>query len=141
MKHIDNLYKRLIVSQDPSGHTAEVNKQIRSKLYKTILDDIKKLRKKQSKVNYISEKYEKLDYEIRLRLLKETQAIVDEYVVASESGNLKSWKAMYGDIEYYIKNFFYYRIDGKYEAKKKTLRDYKFLDEETLRHTTQRRVR
>ena len=51
-------------------------------------------------------------------------------MLARKNGDLKSWKAMYGDIEHYIKNFFYYRMDGKYETKKKTLKDYKFLDEE-----------
>lgn len=139
MKQIDNLYKKLIANQDSSGQSVKVDKQIRSKLYKTILDDIKKLRKKQYKIDSLSEKYEKLDYEIRLRLLKENQVILDEYILAREKGDLKSWKAMYGDIGYYIKNFFYYRMDGKYEAKKKTLKDYKFLDEEPLRISESRR--
>ena len=139
MKQIDNLYKKLIAHQDSSGQAVKVDKQIRSKLYKTILDDIKKLRKKQYKIDYLSEKYEKLDYEIRLRLLKEIQVILDEYILAREISDLKSWKAMYGDIGYYIKNFFYYRMDVKYEAKKKTLKDYKFLDEEPLRSNGSRR--
>jgi len=132
MKQIDNLYKKLITHQDSSGRSVDINKQIRAKLYKTILDDLKKLRKKQHKIDFVSERYEQLDYEIRLRLLKEIQIILDEYVLARENGDLRSWKAMYGDIEHYIKNFFYYRMDGKYEAKKKILKDYKFLDEESL---------
>jgi len=132
MKQIDNLYKKLIAYQDSTGRSVKINKQIRSELYKTILDDLKKLRKKQHKTDYISEKYEILDYEIRLRLLKEIQIVLDEYILARESGDPRSWKAMYGDIEHYIKNFFYYRMDGKYETKKKTLKDYKFLDEELL---------
>lgn len=132
MKQIDNLYKKLITHQDSSGRSVDINKQIRAKLYKTILDDLKKLRKKQHKIDFASERYEQLDYEIRLRLLKEIQIILDEYVLARENGDLRSWKAMYGDIEHYIKNFFYYRMDGKYEAKKKILKDYKFLDEEPL---------
>jgi len=139
MKQIENLYKKLINNQDSSGQSVNINKQIRAKLYKTILDDIKKLRKKQHKTDYISEKYEQLDCEIRLRLLKEIQIILDEYVLAKESGDLRSWKAMYGDIEHYIKNFFYYRMDGKYEAKKKILKDYKFLDEELLQINKKRR--
>lgn len=129
MKQIDNLYKKLIACTESSGQAVEINEQIRSKLHKMILDDLKKLRKKQHKTVYISEEYKKLDHEIRLRLLKEIQVILNEYVLARESGDLKNWKAMYGEIGHYIKNFFYYRMDGKYEAKKKALKDYKFLDE------------
>jgi hypothetical protein len=129
MKQIDNLYKKLISCTESSGQTVEINEQIRSKLHKMILDDLKKLRKKQHKTVYISDEYKKLDHEIRLRLLKEIQVILNEYVLARESGDLKNWKAMYGEIGHYIKNFFYYRMDGKYEAEKKALKDYKFLDE------------
>ncbi len=129
MKQIDNLYNKLISCPDSSEQKVKINEQIRSKLHKVILDDLKKLREKQHKTDYISEEYKKLDHEIRLRLLKEIQIILNEYVLARESGDLKNWKAMYGEIEHYIKNFFYYRMDGSYEAKKKTLKDYKFLDE------------
>ncbi|MBW2555124.1 MAG: hypothetical protein JRE20_13500 [Deltaproteobacteria bacterium] len=129
MKQIDNLYKKLISCTESSGQTVEINEQIRDKLHKMILDDLKKLRKKQHKMVYISEEYKKLDHEIRLRLLKEIQVILNEYVLARENGDLKNWKAMYGEIGHYIKNFFYYRMDEKYEAEKKALKDYKFLDE------------
>ena len=129
MKQIDNLYKKLISCTESSGQAVEINEQIRSKLHKMILDDLKKLRKKQHKTVYISDEYKKLDHEIRLRLIKEIQVILNEYVLARESGDLKNWKAMYGEIGHYIKNFFYYRMDGKYEAEKKALQDYKFLDE------------
>ncbi len=129
MKQIDNLYKKLISCTESSGQTVEINEQIRDKLHKMILDDLKKLRKKQHKTVYISEEYKKLDHEIRLRLLKEIQVILNEYVLARENGDLKNWKAMYGEIGHYIKNFFYYRMDEKYEAEKKALKDYKFLDE------------
>jgi len=130
MKKIDTLYNKLISSLDSSGQKVKINEQIRSKLHKMILDDLKKLRKKQHKTDYTSEEYKKLDYEIRLRLLKEIQIILNEYVLARESGDLKNWKAMYGEIGHYVKNFFYYRMDREYEAKKKALKDYKFLDEE-----------
>jgi hypothetical protein len=129
MKQIDNLYKKLISCTESSGQTVEINEQIRDKLHKMILDDLKKLRKKQHKTVYVSEEYKKLDHEIRLRLLKEIQVILNEYVLARENGDLKNWKAMYGEIGHYIKNFFYYRMDEKYEAEKKALKDYKFLDE------------
>lgn len=132
MKQIENLYKKMLDHQDSVGKSLNINKQIRSKLHKTILDDLKKLRKNQHKIESVSDKYAQLDCEIRLRLLKEIQIILDEYVLARKSGDLRSWKTMYGEIEYYIKNFFYYRMDGKYEAKKKILKDYKFSDEEPL---------
>lgn len=129
MKQIDNLYNKLISGAESSDQSVEINEQIRSKLHKMILDDLKKLRKRQHKTIYISEEYKKLDHEIRLRLLKEIQVILNEYVLARERGDLRNWEAMYGEIEHYIKNFFYYRMDGKYENEKKALKDYKFLDE------------
>ena len=139
MKQIENLYKKLIDNQEIPGEPARINKQTRAKIYKTILDDLKKLRKKQNKTEDVSKEYEKLDYEIRLRLLKEIQVILDEYVLASENGDLRSWKTMYGDIDDYVKNFFYYRMDIQYEAKKKILKDYKFLDEAPLQMSKKRK--
>lgn len=139
MKQIENLYKKMVNHQDSAGKSLNINKQIRSKLHKTILDDLKKLRKNQHKIESVSDKYAQLDCEIRLRLLKEIQIILDEYVLAKKSGDLRSWKTMYGEIEYYIKNFFYYRMDGKYEAKKKILKDYKFSDEEPLQFNKKER--
>lgn len=139
MKQIENLYKKMVNHQDSAGKSLNINKQIRSKLHKTILDDLKKLRKNQHKIESVSDKYAQLDCEIRLRLLKEIQIILDEYVLAKKSGDLRSWKTMYGEIEYYIKNFFYYRMDGEYEAKKKILKDYKFSDEEPLQFNKKER--
>ena len=130
MKQVETLYKKLLNYDGSSGEAASINEQIRAKLLKAILDDLKKIRKKQQKADYISEKYGELDHEIRLLLLKEIQVILDEYVLAKEKDNLKKWKAMYGEIEHYKRSFFYYRMDGKYEEKKKILKDYKFLDEE-----------
>jgi hypothetical protein len=130
MKQADTLYKKLLNYDDPSGEAASINEKIRAKLLKVILDDLKKLRKKQQKNDYISEKYGELDHKIRLLLLKEIQVILDEHVLAKEKGTLKKWKTMYGEIEHYKRSFFYYRMDGKYEEKKKILKDYKFLDEE-----------
>ena len=130
MKKIDNLYNKLLLNTDSPGKKVKINEQVRSTLIKKILDDLKKLGKKQQKNDYISDEYRKLDYEMRTLLLKEIQVIIDEYVLAKENGDLKSWKEMYGDIGHYIKNFFYYRMDGQYESQKKTLKDYKFLVED-----------
>jgi len=130
MKKIDNLYNKLLLNTDAPGKKVKINEQVRSTLIKKILDDLKKLGKKQQKNDYISDEYRKLDYEMRTLLLKEIQVILDEYVLAKENGDLKNWKETYGDIGHYIKNFFYYRMDGKYESQKKTLKDYKFLVED-----------
>jgi len=36
---------------------------------------------------------------------------------------------MYGDIEHYRREFFYFRMDRDYEHFHKSLSDYKFIDE------------
>jgi hypothetical protein len=130
MKQIDLLYKKLIVSQASTGRKVTIDEQVRSKLYKTILDELKKLRKKQKRIDYSTKEYEQLDREMRHLLLKEIQVILDEYILAKQNGTLKIWKETYGDISHYIKNFYYYRMDEKYESKKKLLKDYKFLVDE-----------
>jgi len=130
MKQIESLYKKLVVGQDATDKKTKIDEQVRSKLHKKILEELQKLRKKQHKTDYVSEKYDKIDHEIRSLLLKEIQVILDEYVLAKENNDLKSWKDMYGDVAHYINNFFYYRMDGTYESKKKTLKDYKFLEDE-----------
>ena len=130
MNKIDTLYNKLLLDSNSPGKKVKINEQVRSQLLKKILDDLKKLRKKQHKNDYISDQYLKLDHEMRTLLLKEIQVIIDEYVLAKENGDLKTWEATYGDIGHYIKNFFYYRMDGKYESQKKTLKDYKFSEED-----------
>ena len=129
MKQVDNLYKKLIVSLDTPGKKGKIDEEVRDKLYQKILDNLKKLRKKQQKNEHIPEEYSKLDYEMRALLLKEIQVILDEYILAKANNDLKSWKEMYGDGEYYIRNFFYYRMDENYESQKKILKDYKFFVE------------
>ncbi len=130
MKQIDLLYKKLIVAQSGDDLNISIDEQVRSKLYKIILDELKSRRKKQQRIDYSAEQYEELDREMRQLLLKEIQVIIDEYVLAKQNSTLKTWRQMYGDISHYIKNFYYYRMDEQYESKKKLLKDYKFLDDE-----------
>lgn len=130
MKQIDLLYKKLIVSQEGTDSKITIDERVRSKLYKIILDELKKLRKKQKRIDYATDEYKELDREMRQLLLKEIQVIMDEYTLAKQNSTLKTWKEMYGDISHYVKNFYYYRMDEKYEARKKHLKDYKFLDDE-----------
>src|SRR5512137_48159 len=108
MKQIDLLYKKLIVSQDGADSSISIDEQVRSKLYKIILDELKKLRKKQQRIDYSAEEYEELDREMRQLLLKEIQVIMDEYTLAKQNSTLKTWREMYGDISHYIQNFYYY---------------------------------
>lgn len=127
MKQIDLLYKKLIVSQSGTDRKVMIDEQVRSRLYKTIIEELKKLGKKQKKIDYSAKEYSQIDREMRQLLLKEIQLILDEYILAKENGTLKTWKQTYGDINQYIKNYYYYRMDDQYETKKKLLKDYKFL--------------
>lgn len=127
MKQIDLLYKKLIVSQGGTDRKVMIDEQVRSRLYKTIIEELKKLGKKQKKIDYSAKEYSQIDREMRQLLLKEIQLILDEYILAKENGTLKTWKQTYGDINQYIKNYYYYRMDEQYETKKKLLKDYKFL--------------
>ncbi|MDY7033859.1 MAG: hypothetical protein SVY10_18345 [Thermodesulfobacteriota bacterium] len=126
MKEIDRLYEKLFVDDDSSRSSYNIDSKMREKLYKRILDDLDELREKQRNLKSDSSDYKELDRQIRMRLLKEIQIIMDEYMMAKKNDDLKKWEAMYGDIDTYRRNFFYYRMDKKYEAKKKVLKDYRF---------------
>ncbi len=66
---------------------------------------------------------------LRSRVLKEIQIIIDAYLVAEQGDRLEEWKSMYGDIEHYKREFFYFRMDQDYEAREKMLVDYKMIEE------------
>ena len=126
MEEIDKLYGELFVNNGVSRSSNSIDPKVRAKIYKKILDDLDELRERQRHVTEDSSDYRELDRQIRMRLLKEIQVIMDEYIVARQNNNLRKWKAMYGDIERYRENFYYYRMDKKYEDKKKVLKDYRF---------------
>lgn len=127
MEDIDRLYEKLITNDEDSPSLYTIDTKIRSQIYKKIFKDLDSLREKQSVTKLESDDYKSLDLEIRLRLLKEIQIIIDDYIMSKKNDELDRWKAMYGEIDIYIKNFFYYRIDGKYEVKRKVLTNYRFL--------------
>ncbi len=110
LRQIETLYKKLHASArtrdrlqlDPGG---------RSDIFDKIMVDVERLLKKIKKLPPESEAFDKADYEIRMLLMKEIQVIIDDYVLSRRSGSLKNWLAMYGDIRYYIKNYYAYR-DG-----------------------------
>jgi len=126
MEEIDKLYERLIVYNDNSPSSCNINSSVKTSIHKKILDDLDNLREKQGHLDSDSDDYRQLDRQIRLILLKEIQVVIDEYIMAKNNNDLKRWKAMYGDVETYKRNFFYYRLDVKYETDKKILTDYRF---------------
>ncbi|MFH1625868.1 MAG: hypothetical protein ABID54_12050 [Pseudomonadota bacterium] len=126
MKKINKLYEGLMSSDSTAPSSFSIDSEVRAKIYKAIFKDLDELREKQRNLKSHSDDYGRLDRQIRLRLLKEIQVIIDEYIMAKNSQDLDRWNTMYGDIEIYKRNFFYYRMDGKYEAKKKVLTDYRF---------------
>ena len=127
MEDIDRLYAKLITNDEDSPSLYNIDTKIRSQIYNKIFKDLDALREKQRVTKLDSDDYKMLDLEIRLRLLKEIQIIIDDYIMSKKNDELDRWKAMYGEIDIYIKNFFYYRIDGKYEVKRKVLTNYRFL--------------
>ncbi|MDY6856986.1 MAG: hypothetical protein SWO11_20220 [Thermodesulfobacteriota bacterium] len=127
MEDIERLYEKLITNDEDSPSLYNIDTKIRSQIYKKILHDLNALKEKQRITKLDSDDYKRLDLEIRLRLLKEIQIIIDDYVMSKKNNELDRWKAMYGELDIYIKNFFYYRIDGKYEIKRKVLTNYKIL--------------
>ncbi|MCX5895592.1 MAG: hypothetical protein NTZ51_07165, partial [Proteobacteria bacterium] len=54
--------------------------------------------------------------QIQKLLLKEVQVIIDEYVVSQQNGTTEHWKEMYGDIKYYIRNFYFYRREDFFKG-------------------------
>jgi len=111
LRQIEILYKKLQTSArmrdrrklDPGG---------RSDIFDKIMGDVERLLKKIKQLSPDSDAFEKTDSEIRLLLMKEIQVIIDDYVLCRHSGTLQNWVDMYGDIQYYIKNYYMYR-DGR----------------------------
>ena len=42
---------------------------------------------------------------------------------------MREWESMYGDIEHYRREFFYFRMDSDYEDQDKLLLDYKIIED------------
>ncbi|MDY6843049.1 MAG: hypothetical protein SVW57_03025 [Thermodesulfobacteriota bacterium] len=109
MHQIDSLYEKLVI-KDETQSTYKIDTKIRAKIYEIIMDEVDKLRGEQDNLNSESLEYKQLETEIRLRLLKEIQVIIDDYILAKKNGNLDKWHDMYGDINRYKEGFFNYRI-------------------------------
>jgi len=130
MAEIETLYGSMFI--DGSGEEAgrwEIHPEIKSRLHKKILTDIEALREAQRKSEFGSHEYWEIDRRLRCRVLKEIQIIIDAYVVAQQGHRLEEWESMYGDIEHYKREFFYFRMDLDYERREKILVDYKMIEE------------
>lgn len=130
MEEIEDLYSNMFVNHPASGRkTYDIHPQVKSRLHKRILKEIEELRDMQKKTEEGSSEYCEIDQRIRRRVLKEIQIIIDAYVIAAQESRLEEWKTMYGDIEHYKREFFYFRMDLDYDNLGKTLHDYKFIEE------------
>ncbi len=129
MDEIDNLYSQMFINgEGDNTGVRDIHPEVKSRLHKKILSEIEALRDAQKTTNIGSLDYRELDRKIRCRVLKEIQIIMDAFVVASQGDRLEEWRSMYGDIEHYRRDFFYFRMDRNYENYQKTLPDYKFID-------------
>lgn len=131
MDEIEDLYRRMFLNGgSPEGCGAcLIRPEIKSHLHKRILTEIETLREAQRATLFGSSEYREIDRKIRRRLLKEIQIIIDAYFVARVENRLAEWEAMYGDIEHYKRDFFYFRMDPDYDSMRKILSDYKFAED------------
>jgi len=130
MAEIEKLYCRMFTNEGRLGEEQwDIHPEIKSRLHKKILTDIEALRESQKKSEFGSKDYWEIDRRLRSRLLKEIQIIIDAYVVAEQGDRLEEWESMYGDIEHYKREFFYFRMDQDYEKREKMLHDYKMIEE------------
>lgn len=130
MAEIEKLYASMLVDGGGAGEGEwDIHPEIKSRLHKKILTEIGALREDQRKREFGSRDYWEIDRRLRSRVLKEIQIIIDAYVVAQQGDRLDEWKSMYGDIEHYKREFFYYRMDQDYEKSEKMLVDYKMIEE------------
>jgi len=131
MEEIEGLYSSMLVHRHQGSEEAEwdIHPEIKSRLHQRILKEIEVLREAQKNTLFGSREYREIDCRIRRRVLKEIQIIIDAYVLASQERQVRDWECMYGDIEHYKREFFYFRMDPDYESLQKTLQDYKIIED------------
>jgi hypothetical protein len=130
MAEIEDLYSELLIHpREDDISKLDIHPEIKSRLHQRILRDIEALRLAQKQMTFGSPEYRDIDFRIRRRLLKEIQIIIDAYVIALQERRVQEWEYMYGDIEHYKREFFYFRMDRDYESLQKALEDYKFIEE------------
>ena len=131
LKQVDRLYRKMIVYD--SACTGRINSSVRSELFHVIMDDIDRLQKKALRLPPQSEQYRSLDSEIRKLLLKEIQIIIDDYMISQQQGTLDLWNRMYGDIKYYIRNFYLYSKGESIESDEQVMDRYGFYMDDVTR--------
>lgn len=126
IKEVEGLYKKLLHMEKGSG-LFKIDSKVRSDIYAKIIKGVERLRDEQESHPSWSKGYWDIDREIRGLLLKEIQIIIDDYVVARDSGNLARWEDMYGNIEHYKDTFYNIRMDTAYDKRKKKAQGMKFV--------------
>jgi len=130
MVEIENLYRRMLENrQGPDGERWGIHPEVKSRLHSRILEEIESLREAQRSTEIGSAAYREIDCRIRRRVLKEIQIIIDAYVIARQERRVREWESMYGDIDHYRREFYYFRMDSDYESLEKTLFDYKIIED------------
>jgi len=127
LRQVEQLYKKLHETARTRGRL-KLDPGGRSDIFDKIMEDVARLLKKSKSLSPGTDAYEKVDSEIRLLLMKEIQIIIDDYVLCRHSGTLKNWTSMYGDIQYYVKN--YYRYRDAQELETRTAHRYGLYDED-----------
>lgn len=130
LRQVEALYKKLHASARRRGQ-ARLDPDGRSDIFDKIMADVERLLKKIKQLSPGTDAFEETDNEIRLLLMKEIQLIIDEYVLCERSGSLDNWGEMYGDIQYYIKNYYMYR-DGHHGDASHSGHRYGLYDSEHL---------
>ncbi len=128
MKEIDGLYRELVTQRGSGGMSKKAAAATRSSLLRRIATEVESLIKKQPDQAFDPEQYLFIDREIRERLLMEIQIILDEYTLAARNNELAKWEAMYGDIQYYQRNFYYFRFSSRDKKEYRGLSDYHFVN-------------
>lgn len=109
LNQVEKLYKKMITIDAYARRPGRINTRIRSEIFQKIMDDVERLIRKMKQCKRDSAEYRDIDGQVRRLLMKEIQVIIDDYVLAKHNGTLETWKNMYGDINYYIHNFYAYR--------------------------------
>ena len=127
IRQIEKLYTKMIQRQDDGS---KINTGVRTEIFHRIMDDVERLQKKLKHTRPGSRTHHALDAELRQLMLKEIQVIIDDYIIARQNGTLQRWQQMYGDISYYIRNFYTYREARVSKEQGRVVDAYGFLDED-----------
>ena len=128
LRQVESLYKKLHASASMRDQ-CKLDPARRSDIFGKIVEDVQRLLKKSKKLPSDSESLSAIDNEIRLLLMKEIQVIIDDYVLCQRNGTVNNWVAMYGDIQYYINNYYRYR-DGHDTDASSSGHRYGFYDDD-----------